>query len=153
MNSGLLDQITMYDENHIRSFPAIRFAFRVHDMMLIFLDSIVILPVMIQVKWIRMLYKDFSDFTRDQERLISINGRKQSNALDYLEGLLMMNQGSPDNWRSSFFPTSEHARILSLVKKHDIIYCLEVAKNYDDLSHDSIHKVIHLHYYLLIFYI
>lgn len=99
-----------------------------------------------------MLYKDFADFTRDQERLISINGRKQRNALDYLEGLLMMNQGSPDNWRSSFFPTSDHARILSSIKKYGIIYCLEVAKYYDDHSHDSVDKVIKRYYYHLTLY-
>ncbi|OWM83139.1 hypothetical protein CDL15_Pgr011821 [Punica granatum] len=97
-------------------------------------------PAPKRVKWVRLLYDDFSAFTRDQEHLISINGRKQSNAPDYLEGLLLMNQGSPNNWRSSFFPSSEQARIISLVTKHDIIYCLEVAKYYDDLSYNSVDK-------------
>uniref|UniRef100_A0A2N9EPW5 cytokinin dehydrogenase n=1 Tax=Fagus sylvatica TaxID=28930 RepID=A0A2N9EPW5_FAGSY len=49
-------------------------------------------PAPKRVKWVRMLYNDFDAFTRDQERLISINGRKQKNSLDYLEGLLLMNQ-------------------------------------------------------------
>ncbi|CAB4288237.1 unnamed protein product [Prunus armeniaca] len=44
-------------------------------------------PAPKRVKWVRMLYNDFSAYARDQERLISVNGRKQSNALDYLEGL------------------------------------------------------------------
>ncbi|XP_031382892.1 cytokinin dehydrogenase 3-like [Punica granatum] len=92
-------------------------------------------PAPKRVKWVRMLYNDFSVFTRDQERLISIHGRKQRNALDYVEGFLMMNQqGSPDSW----FPSSEHARITSLVTKYGVIYCLEVAKYYDDLSRDSV---------------
>ncbi|XP_041005539.1 cytokinin dehydrogenase 3-like [Juglans microcarpa x Juglans regia] len=85
-----------------------------------------------RVKWVRMLYNDFSEFTRDQERLISNNGLKQNNALDYLEGLLLLNQGPPDNWRSSFFPLSDHAKIISLVTKYGIVYCLEIAKFYDD---------------------
>ncbi|KAK4757753.1 hypothetical protein SAY87_019054 [Trapa incisa] len=97
-------------------------------------------PAPTRVKWIRMLYKDFGDFTRDQERLISDNRRKQSKGLNYLEGILLVNQGSPDNWRSSFFPPSEHARILGLVKKHGIIYCLEVAMYYDDHYHDYVDK-------------
>ncbi|KAF5481835.1 hypothetical protein F2P56_002455 [Juglans regia] len=85
-----------------------------------------------RVKWVRMLYNDFSEFTRDQERLISNNGLKQNNALDYLEGLLLLNHGPPDNWRSSFFPLSDHAKIISLVTKYGIVYCLEIAKFYDD---------------------
>jgi cytokinin dehydrogenase len=88
-----------------------------------------------------MLYNDFDAFTRDQERLISINGRKQKNSLDYLEGLLLMNQGPINNWRSSFFPLSDHTRIISLITKHDIIYCLEVAKFYDDQTLNSVDKV------------
>ncbi|KAE7998539.1 hypothetical protein FH972_003076 [Carpinus fangiana] len=100
-------------------------------------------PSPTRVKWVRMLYNDFSAFARDQELLISINGRKQKNALDYLEGLLLMDQGPPDNWRSSFFPLSDHSRIISLVTKHGIIYCLEVAKFYDDRSiNSSVDKVL-----------
>lgn len=88
-----------------------------------------------------MLYSDFSTFARDQERLISLNGRKQSNALDYLEGSLMLNQGPPDNWRSSFFPQASHSRIISLVTKRGIIYCLEVSKYYDEHTETTVKKV------------
>lgn len=88
-----------------------------------------------------MLYSNFSEFSKDQERLISINGREQKGALDYLEGLLLMHDGPPDNWRSSFFPISHHSTIISLVNQHSIIYCLEVAKYYDDRSRDTVDKV------------
>ncbi|XP_062149292.1 cytokinin dehydrogenase 3-like [Alnus glutinosa] len=97
-------------------------------------------PAPKRVKWVRMLYNDFTAFARDQEHLISINGRKQNNALDYLEGLLLMNQGSlgsPHDWRLSFFPSNDHSRILSIIKKYGIIYCLEVAKYYDDHTLES----------------
>ncbi|KAI4344522.1 hypothetical protein L6164_011739 [Bauhinia variegata] len=97
-------------------------------------------PAPKMVKWIRLLYNDFSAFTKDQERLISINGRKQKNALDYLEGMLLMHQGSINNWRSSFFPLSDHPKIISLMTKHSIIYCLEVAKYYDDNSENDVDK-------------
>ena len=93
-----------------------------------------------QVKWIRLLYHDFSAFTEDQERLISINGRKQNTALDYLEGIVM-HQGPINNWRSSFFPPSDHPRIASLITKRSILYCLEVAKYYDDQSAETVDKV------------
>ncbi|KAJ9167960.1 hypothetical protein P3X46_019547 [Hevea brasiliensis] len=97
-------------------------------------------PAPKRVKWVRVLYSDFSAFTKDQERLISINGRKQSNALDYVEGSLLMNQGPPNNWRSSFFPSSDIPRIMSIVTQHGIIYCLEVAKYYDDTTQHSVAK-------------
>ncbi|XP_050220050.1 cytokinin dehydrogenase 3 [Mercurialis annua] len=83
-----------------------------------------------RVKWVRMLYIDFSEFTKDQELLISVNG---SNAVNYVEGSLVMDQG-PNNWRSSFFPSSDIPRIMSLVHQHAIIYCLEVAIYYDDAT-------------------
>ncbi|KAH9762995.1 cytokinin dehydrogenase 3 [Citrus sinensis] len=97
-------------------------------------------PAPKRVKWVRMLYSDFSSFSRDQEYLISMNGRRQKQALDYLEGTLIMDQGSLDNWRSSFFPPSDHPKIISQVKTHAIIYCLEVAKYYDDHTQSTLHK-------------
>nr|POF11368.1 cytokinin dehydrogenase 6 [Quercus suber] len=97
-------------------------------------------PAPKRVKWVRMLYNDFSAFTKDQESLISLNGRKQKNALNYLEGLLLMDKGTPENWRSTFFPLSDHSRIISHVTKYGIIYCIEVAKYYDDHTLNSVDK-------------
>ncbi|KAI9192566.1 hypothetical protein LWI28_024814 [Acer negundo] len=95
-------------------------------------------PAPKRVKWVRLLYSDFSTFTRDQEFLISINGRGQKQALDFLEGSLLMDQGSPDNWRSSFFPLFDHSRIISQITEHGIIYCLEVAKYYDEHTQNTV---------------
>ncbi|XP_058206608.1 cytokinin dehydrogenase 3-like [Rhododendron vialii] len=86
-----------------------------------------------RVKWVRMLYHDFSAFTRDQEHLISI-----VNGLDYVEGSLIMDQSSPNNWRSSFFSPSDQLKISSLISKHGIIYCLEVVKYYDHLTINTV---------------
>ncbi|XP_071722754.1 cytokinin dehydrogenase 3-like [Rutidosis leptorrhynchoides] len=97
-------------------------------------------PAPKRVKWVRLLYNDFSSFTRDQELLIAFNGREESNALDYLEGSLITNQGSLNNWRSSFFPKSHFKQITSLIKQHDILYSLEVAKNYDDHTIATVDK-------------
>ncbi|KAK0571067.1 hypothetical protein LWI29_010525 [Acer saccharum] len=95
-------------------------------------------PAPKRVKWVRLLYSDFSTFTRDQEFLISINGRGQKQALNFLEGSLLMDQGSPDNWRSSFFPLSDHSRIISQITEHGIIYCLEVVKYYDEHTQNTV---------------
>ncbi|RAL37114.1 hypothetical protein DM860_004036 [Cuscuta australis] len=81
-----------------------------------------------KVRWVRMLYDDFSKFTRDQEHLISID----EGGLDYVEGSLVLDQSSPNNWRSSFFSTSHQSQISELISKHGIIYSLEIVKHYHD---------------------
>ncbi|VVB16255.1 unnamed protein product [Arabis nemorensis] len=88
-----------------------------------------------RVKWLRFLYIDFSEFTRDQERLIS-----ESDGLDFLEGSVMVDHGSPDNWRSTYYPPSDHLRIVSMVKRHRVIYCLEVVKYYDETSQYTVNE-------------
>lgn len=91
----------------------------------------------VQVKWVRMLYDDFTEFTRDQEHLISID----DDGLDYLEGSLIMNQSPANNWRSSFFSPSHQSQIASLVSNHGIIYSLDVVKYYDDQTATTIDEV------------
>ncbi|XP_058729402.1 cytokinin dehydrogenase 3-like [Vicia villosa] len=95
-------------------------------------------PAPTMVKWMRLIYSDFSSFTKDQELLISMNGVK----LNFLEGMVLMQQGSINNWRSSFFPLSQHSRIASLINKHNILYCLDLAKYYDHPSDKMVDKEI-----------
>ncbi|KAF6157121.1 hypothetical protein GIB67_041582 [Kingdonia uniflora] len=83
-----------------------------------------------RVRWVRMLYHDFYAFTRDQEYLISMSGDE---GVDYVEGSVMhniVNQGSVNNWRSSFFTSTDHPRINSIATHYGTIYCLEVVKYY-----------------------
>ncbi|XP_058727779.1 cytokinin dehydrogenase 3-like [Vicia villosa] len=91
-----------------------------------------------RVKWIRLLYSDFADFTKDQESLIL----SKKSRLDYLEGMVLMHQGPINNWRSSFFPLTDHHRILSLITQHRVLYCLEIAKYYDHHSENTLNKEI-----------
>ncbi|OVA08156.1 FAD linked oxidase [Macleaya cordata] len=115
-------------------------------------------PAPQRVRWVRMLYHDFSAFTRDQEHLISITNNINNNGgdhqlennkgfLDYVEGSVMTDQISPsNNWRSSFFSSADHPRITSLTitkqgaSSSNIIYSLEVAKYYDHLTMDTIYE-------------
>lgn len=90
----------------------------------------------LQAKWLRFLYIDFSEFTRDQERLIS-----ETDGVDFLEGSVMLDHGPPDNWRSTYYPPSDHLRIVSMVKRHRVIYCLEVVKYYDETSQHTVNEV------------
>jgi hypothetical protein len=56
-------------------------------------------------------------------------------------GLLLLDQGPP---KVSFFPEPDQSRIISLVTKHGIIYCLEAAIYYDDPTENTVDKV-HYH--------
>ncbi|KAL6572791.1 Cytokinin dehydrogenase 5 [Orobanche minor] len=80
------------------------------------------------VKWIRVLYYNFSAFTEDQEHLISLHGQKQK--FDYVEGFVIVDEGLINNWRSSFFSARNPVKISSLNSDGGVLYCLEVTKNY-----------------------
>ncbi|CAA2992167.1 cytokinin dehydrogenase 3-like [Olea europaea subsp. europaea] len=89
-----------------------------------------------RVKWVKMLYHDFSIFTRDQEQLISIKGP------DYLEGYLMMDYIPVNEWRSPFFTPYNESQISSLLKKYGILYGLEMVKYYDDETANLVDKEV-----------
>ncbi|KAK6147707.1 hypothetical protein DH2020_018619 [Rehmannia glutinosa] len=87
-----------------------------------------------RVKWVRLIYSDFSTFTRDQEQLIS------SNAPNYVEGILITNENTTNEWRSSFSSPSRQSDIVSLLKKQGILYSIELVKYYDSQSANTIDK-------------
>ncbi|KAI3443629.1 hypothetical protein Pfo_000294 [Paulownia fortunei] len=92
-----------------------------------------------RAKWVRLLYSDFSIFTRDQEHLIS------TNSPNYVEGSLITDQSPPNNWRSSFYSPSHHSKITSLLKsKQGLLYSIELVKYYDDQSADTIDEELQL---------
>jgi cytokinin dehydrogenase len=99
-------------------------------------DGIVLDHAPKRAKWFRMLYSDFTTFTKDQERLISM---ANDIGVDYLEGQIFLSNGVVD---TSFFPPSDQSKVADLVKQHGIIYVLEVAKYYDDPNLPIISKVI-----------
>nr|BAM74650.1 cytokinin oxidase/dehydrogenase [Torenia fournieri] len=77
-------------------------------------------------KWIRALYTDFTQFTNDQEHLISSPG-----SFDYVEGFVIINRtGLLNNWRSSFNPR-DPVQANTFTSEGKILYCLEVAKYFD----------------------
>ncbi|XP_010090054.2 cytokinin dehydrogenase 4 [Morus notabilis] len=98
---------------------------------------IALAPAPTRVKWVRLFYNDFLAFKKDQEKLISKNGRKEKNGVDYLEGFLLMRQGPLD---LSFYPTADQLRITSLVTQSGIVYSIELAKYYDDSTQNSVDK-------------
>ncbi|XP_057420345.1 cytokinin dehydrogenase 2-like [Lotus japonicus] len=96
-------------------------------------------PAPTRVKWVHMLYNDFSTFSKDQEHLITFKGRNGNNQADFVEGVLMLNQPSQD---LSFYPESDQPRIISLVTQYDIIYVMELVKYYDDNTQDQVDQEI-----------
>ncbi|KAE8661673.1 Cytokinin dehydrogenase 1 [Hibiscus syriacus] len=83
-------------------------------------------PAPKMVKLIRVLYEDFSTFSRDQERLISVK-----NTFDYIEGFVIINRtGLLNNWRSSFNP-KDPVRASQFKSDGRILFCLELAKYFN----------------------
>lgn len=83
------------------------------------------------MRWIRVLYSNFSVFTHDQEYLISLHDQPNSLKFDYVEGFVIVDEGLINNWRSSFFSPSNPIKISSIVASGgNVLYCLEITKNY-----------------------
>ncbi|KAJ7982278.1 putative Cytokinin dehydrogenase [Quillaja saponaria] len=93
---------------------------------------IILEPAPAMVKWIRVLYADFSTFARDQENLISA----EENTFDYIEGFVIINRtGLLNNWRSSFNP-QDPVQASKFNSDGRTLYCLELAK-YSNLEETS----------------
>ncbi|XP_068472631.1 cytokinin dehydrogenase 9-like [Phaseolus vulgaris] len=93
------------------------------------------------VKWIRVLYSEFSTFTKDQEHLISLK-----NTFDYIEGFVIINKtGILNNWRSSFDPKSP-LQASQFNSDGRTFYCLEMAKYFNpdeaELMNQSINHLL-----------
>ncbi|KAJ6392218.1 hypothetical protein OIU77_026049 [Salix suchowensis] len=95
-------------------------------------------PAPQRVRWIRVLYSNFSTFTRDQEHLISLHGNPTSRKFDYVEGFVIVDEGLINNWRSSFFSPRNPVKISSIAGNGGVLYCLEITKNYDESTAGTI---------------
>ncbi|CAH8349169.1 unnamed protein product [Eruca vesicaria subsp. sativa] len=93
-------------------------------------------PAPHMVKWIRVLYSDFSAFSRDQESLIT-----KKNGFDYVEGFVTVNRSDLlNNWRSSFSP-NDSTGANQFKSEGKTLYCLEVVKYFNTEEADSMHQV------------
>ncbi|KAJ4904048.1 Cytokinin dehydrogenase 1 [Raphanus sativus] len=93
-------------------------------------------PAPHMVKWIRVLYSDFSAFSRDQEHLIS-----KDNAFDYVEGFVIINRTDIlNNWRSSSFTPSDSTKASQFKSHGKTLYCLEVVKYFNSEEANSMNN-------------
>ncbi|XP_057765947.1 cytokinin dehydrogenase 4-like [Salvia miltiorrhiza] len=77
-----------------------------------------------RVKWAKLLYSNFTTFSRDQEYLIS------NNCSNYVEGFLITNENAANEWTSS--SPSRQDDVAALLKKQGILYAIELVKYYDN---------------------
>lgn len=90
---------------------------------------VVVQPAPDMVRWIRVVYSEFDEFTQDAEWLIT---QPEGESFDYVEGFVFVNSDDPVNgWPSvlldpnqSFDPVSVHR------SGNPVLYCLEVALHY-----------------------
>ena len=88
------------------------------------------------MKWIRVLYSDFTAFTRDQEQLISAE-----NTFGYIEGFVIINRtGLLNNWRSSFNP-QDPIQASQFKSDGRTLFCLELAKYFNPEDIDVVNQV------------
>lgn len=96
-----------------------------------------------RVRWIRVLYSNFSSFTHDQEYLISLHSQPAAQKFDYVEGFVIVDEGLINNWRSSFFSPSNPVKISSVVGANGgVLYCLEITKNYHQSNAHTIDQEV-----------
>ncbi|CAK9183838.1 unnamed protein product [Ilex paraguariensis] len=94
-------------------------------------------PAPMMVKWIRVLYSDFSIFTKDQEHLIS-----SQNAFDYIEGFVIINRTSLVNsWRSTFNP-KDPVQASQFISDGKTLFCLEMAKYFNPQEIDFMNQKV-----------
>ncbi|ONK75836.1 uncharacterized protein A4U43_C03F21070 [Asparagus officinalis] len=99
-------------------------------------------PAPKRVRWIRVLYSNFTAFTNDQKYLISLHDVHPSKSFDYVEGFVVVDEGLINNWRSSFFSPRNPVKISSIGTKGGVLYCLEMTKNYDESNADSLDQEV-----------
>uniref|UniRef100_A0A166J2J9 cytokinin dehydrogenase n=1 Tax=Daucus carota subsp. sativus TaxID=79200 RepID=A0A166J2J9_DAUCS len=88
------------------------------------------------VKWIRLVYSEFSEFTQDAEFLVSLPDGGDS--FDYVEGFAFCNTDDPVNgYQSVLLDSSQRFDPTRIpCSAGPVLYCLEVALHYSK-SHDS----------------
>lgn len=89
------------------------------------------------VRWIRLVYTEFEEFTQDAEFLVSQPGEE---SFDYVEGFVFVNSDDPVNgWPSvTLDPNCQWFDPALLPSSSGrVLYCLEVALHYNHYDHPS----------------
>ncbi|EPS70139.1 hypothetical protein M569_04624, partial [Genlisea aurea] len=81
-------------------------------------------PAPTRAKWVRLIYNDFRNFTKDQEHLISTT----TNVPNYVEGSIITSHSPANNWRSSYYSPTQLSKIASLLRETPtgLLYSIEI---------------------------
>ncbi|KAK8295097.1 hypothetical protein V6Z12_D05G041100 [Gossypium hirsutum] len=92
------------------------------------------------VRWIRVVYSEFEEFTRDAEFLVT---QKEGESFDYVEGFVFCNNDDPFNgWPSvPLDPGHEFNPTHISQTAGSVLYCLEVAFHYRNSDHPTVDTV------------
>ena len=88
------------------------------------------------MRWIRLVYSEFDEFTRDAEFLVS---QPQGESFDYVEGFVFVNSDDPVNgWPSvTLDPNQWFDPDLLPRSSGEVLYCLEVGLHFNHYDHPS----------------
>lgn len=85
-----------------------------------------------KVRWIRLVYAEFDEFTRDAELLVNL--KEKSESFDYVEGFVFVNSDDTVNgWPSVTLDPAQVFDPAHLPQTAGLVlYCLEVVLHYDN---------------------
>ncbi|KAI3454179.1 hypothetical protein Pfo_010842 [Paulownia fortunei] len=85
-------------------------------------------PAPDMVRWIRVVYSEFREFTRDAELLVT---REEGDSFDYVEGFVFVNSDDPVNgWPSVPLNPDQPFEPTRMNAAGPVLYCLELALHY-----------------------
>ncbi|MBA0699911.1 hypothetical protein Goari_001507, partial [Gossypium aridum] len=93
-------------------------------------------PAPDMVSWIRVVYTEFEEFTRDAEFLVT---QEEGESFDYVEGFVFSNSDDPINGWPSIPLDPDHEFNPAYIPQTagSVLYCLEVALHYRNSDHPS----------------
>ncbi|XP_073101231.1 cytokinin dehydrogenase 11-like isoform X2 [Elaeis guineensis] len=99
-----------------------------------------LLPAPRMVKWMRVVYDRFEEYSGDAEWLVT---RPEPDAFDYVEGFVFVNSAdSVNGWPSvPFSPDSPFDPAIIPAGSGPVLYCLEVALHFNQHECDTIDQV------------
>lgn len=88
------------------------------------------------MRWIRVIYSEFEDFTRDAEALVT---RQEGDSFDYVEGFVFVNSDDPANgWPTvPLDPDQDFDPTHIPPTAGPVLYCLELAIHHRNSDHPS----------------
>lgn len=96
------------------------------------------------MRWIRVIYTEFAEFTRDAESLVT---RPEGESFDYVEGFVFVNSyDDPVNgWASVALDPDQLLDPTRIPRTAGpVVYCLEVALHYQKVDRSSTVDTVNL---------